>query len=356
MAGDLRITRRYYVCRACKHSATPWDAWAGVGDDHLTPQTRRMAVLAGSSWSFDVAETRLRQLCELRISADVIRKVTNAAGRRAQTWQTESAAAGAAFRGAAGGNEFSTDGTSVNTREGWREIRLGVFARREPGPPAAAAEWTTRELPKPTARVAFAGLCSAEEFGRKWTPQARRLGLDPQRDAIDVLGDGARWIWNQTALHLPRGESVLDIFHVSEHFHACGKVLHGESNPTARTWADTKVLALIEQGPMNTLAKLAQEKSALRGGSKAAAARRRALTSLIDYLTPNVERMRYRQRLEKGLPIGSGLIEGACKTIVGRRLKPNSARWHANRAERVASLCCLLYNHQWETFWQTQAA
>lgn len=315
-----------------------------------------MAVLAGGSWSFDVAENRLRQLCDLRISADVIRKVTDAAGRRAQTWQTESATAGAAFCAATGGNEFFTDGTSVNTLGGWREIRLGVFAKREAGVAADPAEWITRKLPKPTARVAFAGLCSAEAFGRKWVPQARRLGLDPQRDAIDVLGDGARWIWNQTALHLPRGESVVDIFHVSEHFHACGKALHGESNPAARTWADARVLELIEQGAMNMLAKLALEKSALHGGSKAATARRRALTSLIDYLVPNVDRMRYRERLEKGLPIGSGLIEGACKTIVGRRLKPNSARWYAERADRVASLCCLLYNEQWEAFWQPHAA
>jgi hypothetical protein len=282
--------------------------------------------------------------------------VTDAAGRRAQAWQTDSAEAGRVFAVASGGNEFFTDGTSVNTRTGWREIRLGVFAKRQPGPPASPAEWLTRELPRPTARVAFAGLCSAEEFGRKWTPQGRRLGLDPLHQEIDVLGDGARWIWNQAALHLPRGESVVDIFHVSEHFHTCGKVLHGESSPAAREWADSKVLELIERGPMKTLAGLGQEKSALRGHSRAVAARRRALTSLIDYLTPNVDRMRYRERLARGLPIGSGLVEGACKTIVGRRLKPNSARWHAERAERVATLCCLLYNDQWDDFWQPQAA
>jgi len=39
-----------------------------------------------------------------------------------------------------------------------------------------------------------------------------------------------------------------------------------------------------------------------------------------------VDGLWYRDRLQAGLPIGSGLIEGGCKTIVGQRLKKNSPR------------------------------
>lgn len=76
VAGALRITQRYYACHVCKQTASPRDVRADVGADHLTPQTRRTAALAGSSLPCDVAAERLLQLCELRISADVIRKVT----------------------------------------------------------------------------------------------------------------------------------------------------------------------------------------------------------------------------------------------------------------------------------------
>ena len=66
----------------------------------------------------------------------------------------------------------------------------------------------------------------------------------------------------------------------------------------------------------------------------------------------NRGRLRYADRLERGLPIGSGQVEGACKTVVGRRLKLNSARWHPERAEHIAALTCLQYGNLWEAYWE----
>jgi hypothetical protein len=50
------------------------------------------------------------------------------------------------------------------------------------------------------------------------------------------------------------------------------------------------------------------------------------------------------------------LIEGAYKTIVGRRLKHGGARWLVPRVENVAALGCLLYSEEWEAFWKADAA
>ena len=350
-AGDVRITRRYYRCPHCGTTDAPWDRWAGLGADHLSPQTRRMAVLAGSSWSFDVASARLVQLCGLRISADVIRKATNAAGQRAQRWQTAHPDAGTDFQAAAGEVEFYTDGTCVNTRAGWREMRLSVFAKRPRGAPATPAEWATRALPPPAARVAFAGLWPAEQCGPQWATRARHLGLDPQTTPITALADGAKWIWRQVAQHLPRGACVVDVYHVSEHLHAGGRSLHGEYTPAARAWADARLKQLLEEGPVRLLASLQAERRGQRRRPQ-----RRALLELINYLAPNVDGLWYRERLAQGQPIGSGLIEGACKTIVGRRLKHGGARWLVPRVENVAALCCLLYSDEWDAFWTTDAA
>ncbi|MBL8880603.1 MAG: hypothetical protein JNG88_15935 [Phycisphaerales bacterium] len=116
------------------------------------------------------------------------------------------------------------------------------------------------------------------------------------------------------------------------------------------------MLELIEQGPIHFLTALEKEKEERRGRSRAARQQRAALDRLLAYQRPNVHGLWYGARLAQGLPIGSGLIEGACKTIVDRRLKPNSARWLPARAEQVAALCCLLYGEQWDDFWKTQAA
>ena len=56
------------------------------------------------------------------------------------------------------------------------------------------------------------------------------------------------------------------------------------------------------------------------------ASQRSALTELAGYLSPHAERLNYAQRLAEGRPIGSGLIEGACKNDLGRRLKQTGAR------------------------------
>lgn len=350
----MRIARRYYACAQCKNKRTPWDDWAGLGDDHLTPHARRMAVLAGSSWSFDMASARLEELCGLRISDDLIRKVTNAAGQAAARWRKQPSAV-AALRNAEGNAEFYTDGASVNTREGWKEIRLGVFATRPSGAPATPAEWASRELPRPAARLAVAGLQSADEFAAGWSEMIAALGWDDGRP-VTALADAAKWIWKRVAEHLPRGECVLDVYHVSEHLHDCGKALHGEQTPAARQWAEQRLLSLIEHGPIRFLERLEAERVALRGGSRVTKARRKALAALGDYLKPHVDGLWYASRLARGLPIGSGLVEGAAKTIVGRRLKLNSARWLPRRAEHVANLCCLLYSDQWDAFWTRPAA
>ena len=54
--------------------------------------------------------------------------------------------------------------------------------------------------------------------------------------------------------------------------------------------------------------------------------------------------------------IGSGMVEGSCKTVVGRRLKQTGARWRVRRVERMASLCCLAYGNQWDAYWKKATA
>ena len=118
--GDVSVSRRYYACRRCRGVQIPWDDWAGLGHDHLTAGARRLAVLAGSSWSFDVASDRLKEFCGLRISDQTIRRVTEAAGAAVSEWCERAPAATATCRNAAGHGEFYTDGTCVNTTQGWR--------------------------------------------------------------------------------------------------------------------------------------------------------------------------------------------------------------------------------------------
>ncbi len=69
-----------------------------------------------------------------------------------------------AFAEVGGDVEFQLDATTVDTPGGWRDMKHGILARREPGEKATAAEWDRRDLPGPTARVAFAAIKSIDPF------------------------------------------------------------------------------------------------------------------------------------------------------------------------------------------------
>ena len=58
----------------------------------------------------------------------------------------------------------------------------------------------------------------------------------------------------------------------------------------------------------------------------------KSVDSLLEYFRGNAGRLDYCDRLAVGRVIGSGLIEGACKNLVGRRLKQTGACWRIDRA------------------------
>lgn len=72
----------------------------------------------------------------------------------------------------------------------------------------------------------------------------------------------------------------------------------------------------------------------------------------MNYFHPHANRTHYCQRLAEGRSIGSGMIEGACKTVL-KRLKQTGARWRIRHAERMVALCGLTYGDFWNQFWLT---
>jgi len=345
----VQLQRRYFRCPTGCGSSFPLDERLGI-DGYVSEGAQRLLSLAAASWSYDLAAERLQEFCGLRVSDTTIRMIAQSHGEQMRRWQQREPAAGQAFRQAEGEVEFATDGTSANTTQGWREMRVGVFAKRKPGKSQTVLRWEERHLPAPTARVAFAGLVRADSFGGQWRQWAGRLGVQ-QTNELTVLADGARWIWKQVARHLPGAQGVLDIYHASAHLHQTAAVLHGEQTKAAHRWVESRRRTLLQTGATALLTLLAQERKTLRSPRH-----RASLDDLCDYLRPHVDHTPYRERLTNGQTIGSGIVEGACKTVIGRRLKQTGARWRIRRLERMASLCCVLYSDQWDNYWSRQAA
>jgi hypothetical protein len=348
--GVIEVPRRYYACRACGVTQRPWDLWAGVGARQLTEHARKMVTIVGTAFSFETAAARLRDLCRIRISNDTVRRVCDEEGERARRWLGEADEPAASVRAAVGHHEFYSDGTSVNTTGGWREMRLSVVARREAAGPVKPGDWSDRVLPEPSAKLALCAIADCRRVGASWQRLSRRVGLGDRAD-LSVIADGAKWIWDQARRRLSkRAEWCVDIFHVSQHLHECGKALRGEG-PAARAWAQERRDHLLQHAGVGLIVRLRRE-----AGEQTDPAHRRAIERLLGYLSDNRDSLWYPDRLARGLPIGSGLIEGGCKNTIGARLKINSARWRVKRAERMGALRCLEYSGQTNAYWRLRAA
>lgn len=349
----MNITRRYYACRACGRTYTPWDQWAGVGSIQVTEHARRVVVTVGTAWSFDRASVKLAEICSMKLSDDTIERVCQDEGEQARQWlrgrDDPDHALVRNFTEADGEPEFYSDGLKINTTLGWKEMRLNLLQKRERATPATPEQWKDRVLPEPTVRLASCCIADSRLTGAMWKQWSNRMGLDDSKD-LSVLADGAPWIWEQARLRLsPDAQWCVDIYHVSEHLHDCAKAMLGEGT-AARSWADTQLTDLIQLGGPAFIRRIEQEMASGRTDDQV-----KALTSLKTYLTGNRDRMGYAKRLADGKAIGSGAIEGACKKI-GTRLKLNSARWRARRVERFSALLCLEYTDQMANYWRNKAA
>lgn len=313
----------------------------------MSRQAERLACLAGASWSFDRAAVHLKEFCGLRLSDNTIRAVCQRHGTQMAAWQRRDREAHRAFGASPGDVEFTTDGTSVNTWEGWREMRVGIFSKRPRGEPATAKDWEARKLPAAQVRVAFAAIEKSGRFAARWGAWSDRLGIkDPSQ--VSVLADGARWIWEESSLHFPGAREVLDIYHALEHVAETAKVLHGEATEAAKAWSETGRTALLTGGWPAMRQHL--QSSRAEASKKAP---RESLKALAGYLGRNSQRLAYAQRLAEGRAIGSGQVEGACKHMIARRLKQTGARWRVARVNRMANLCSLLYSDHWDSYWES---
>lgn len=348
--GTIEVERRYYSCRDCGAKQVPWDRWAGVDHRQVTPYARRLVVLVGSMCSFDRASKKLEQLCRMCVNNDTIRRICDEEGLRVQRWLAAAVESVGKLKASVGHWEFYTDGLMFNTVEGWREMRLSILCRREAGAAAAPAQWKDRVLPEVTARWALGKVADSKEMGRFWGQLMRRVGVEDGRD-LSVVADGAKYIWQEVTGNIgSQAERVVDVFHVSEHIYECGKALWGDEK-RGRVWADERLTYGLNHDGVQLVNCLRKECDGLTEPTM-----RGPLEKLVAYLEPHQDDMWYRQRLERGLVIGSGVVEGACKNLVAARLKTNSCRWRVERAEHMAALRSLDYAGLVDAYWNQRAA
>ena len=130
---------------------------------------------------------------------------------------------------------------------------------------------------------------------------------------------------------------ILDLFHVLEYLWAAAFAFHAEGSAEAELWVRTPLLAIL-RGRVSQVA-AAMRRSAT--GRAFTASKRAAVDKCADYLLQYRAMLRYDQYLAAGYPIGTGVIEGACRYLVKDRMERTGARWSLDGAEAVLRLRAL---------------
>ena len=140
---------------------------------------------------------------------------------------------------------------------------------------------------------------------------------------------------------------ILDLFHVLEYLWAAAFAFHAEGSAAAELWVRTQLLALL-RGRVSRVAATMRRSATVRAlkGSK-----RAAVDTCADYLLKYRDMLRYDQYLAAGYPIGTGVIEGACRYLVKDRMERTGARWSLQGAEAVLRLRALWTNGDFEPYW-----
>jgi hypothetical protein len=187
--------------------------------------------------------------------------------------------------------------------------------------------------------------------------EAKKRGYGTAKfSTVLFVADGADVLWDLQAKHFPDAEVCVDWYHVVEKLWKTGKTLHRKNRKQLDTWvaAQKKRLRLGQLEDVLAELRAILDATPLTGpGNKY---RRTVLEKTLNHFTKNAARMQYHLLRRKDLDIGSGVVEGAVRHLMGVRLDGPGMRWGRDRAEAVLLLRCILINDQWDDFARFLAA
>ena len=140
---------------------------------------------------------------------------------------------------------------------------------------------------------------------------------------------------------------IVDLIHVIEYLWDAGRVFHPASGPELENWVRHRLLETL-RGKAGLMAGGMRRSATLRGLPVKA---REPVDTCARYLSNHSPYLRYDRYLAKGLPVATGVIEGACRHLVKDRMAVTGARWSLNGAEAVLRLRALRSSRDFDEYW-----
>jgi hypothetical protein len=170
--------------------------------------------------------------------------------------------------------------------------------------------------------------------------------VDGQRDQITRVERAARKVGAAVTV-------VLDIVHVLEYLWRAAYAFHKDGTTDAEAWVEHQLVKLLSGRSGGEIAKSIR---LMARSHRLDADAGRPVEKAAAYLVKHTRLLHYDRALADGLPIATGVIEGACRYLVQDRMGRTGARWSLSGAEAILRLRALRASGDFDNYWQFHLA
>lgn len=346
-----------------ERAVAAFEARLGIVAKYWTPQAAKQAAWVVSQMSPGLAEElfqRVGTMAPSKSSLDRLPKDLSA------HWEQDRIAFEAELRAVTvippdtASIAISLDGVLVPMADG------GAVATRK----RAADEGRISKGPAGYREVGCATLSFCDENGEMLSairfarmPESKKLTLKSsllaelrwvfeQRPDLPIvkIADGAEDNWDFLSRQVPIGEEVIDFFHAAENLgHAIAAAYGDGTRETRLRFEELRCILLEDVGGVDRVIRALDY-------LKRKFPRRTRIGQALGYFRRNRKRMRYAELRERDLPIGSGPVEAACKTLVAQRLKQSGMRWGPEGGQAILTARGWTQSERFDHAWALVAA
>lgn len=338
--GRVEVSRHVYQSSKGGKTFCPLDTSARI-IIHSTPKFAKIISYKYSSLSAkdvaeDLSENHSRK-CSRHYIQDTADYIGSVAIASEEQWEYEIPKIDEAINTIS----LSLDGTCILMREdGYREAMTGNVSLYN-------AEGD---------RVHTIYVGAAPEYGKQLFQERLQREIDrikqkyPEANYV-AIADGATSNWK--FLEPNASHHILDFYHATEY-------LAGASYSFQQTEAKRKqwlyeachILKHEDLAAQKLLLSMQEQMTKNENNKKISKATKEKIQTAITYFTNQQDKMDYKTYREKHFPIGSGVTEAACKTLIKQRLCKSAMQWKISGAKIVIAIRSLVQTTgRWNQFW-----
>ncbi|MBH8578371.1 ISKra4 family transposase [Nostocaceae cyanobacterium CENA369] len=368
LVGQVEWQRRVGRCpnRCAGSQSIPFDNILNIHPyQQISSELTRLGCLLAVFLPFGLAAWMLQQLCGIAVDEDTLWKWVQAAGRRAidqlkiQLQHLEN--------GQLPCLEFldatlvdtpliiAADGVTVpfrsqsQTPKGkivWREVKIALVARLGKYK-KQSGEMVTRLHQRRLVAV----LGDIDDLQPRLRLEAFKQGMTTAETVV-WISDGARGFWRLFEQSFARcAIGILDFYHAAQHLWKAASA-YSDGNParTPQMWFKRMCHQLRHGRGKNII----QELNWLSKSQNTSKATQTILRQVRDYLNTHFKHIQYRTFKKLGLPIGSGMVESACKWLIQQRFKGVGMRWSEDGFNHLLHLRLAWVNQRFDTLFSDE--